>query len=70
MVQKRAGMVLDVSVLCMSIKILQLPPFELGYKDSMFSSALKDKHKTGYKPEIESIKQQRLHSGDDGSYAP
>jgi len=34
----------------------------------MFSSALKGKRKTGYKPEIESIKQQKMQCGDDGSY--
>ena len=40
----------------------------LSYKLSMFSSALKGKRKTDYKPETESVKQRKLHSGDDGSY--
>ena len=68
MVQKRAEMALVVFGVYMSIKILRLPPFGLDHKDSMFSSVLKGKRKTDYKPEIKSIKRQKLHSDDDGSY--
>jgi hypothetical protein len=34
----------------------------------MFSSALKDRRKTDYRRETKSVKQQKLHSGDDGNY--
>jgi len=68
MVPKKAEMVLVVFGVYMSIKIHKRPPFGLGYKDSMFSSVLKGKRKTGYKPEIESVRQQMLHSDDDGNY--
>ena len=52
------------------IKSLPFLKVKIGmlYKESMFSSVLKGKHKTGYKPEIESVRQQMLHSDDDGSY--
>ena len=52
----------------MSIEMLQSPLFVSDCRLGIFSSALEYKHKTGYKPEIKSIKQQKLHSDDDGSY--
>lgn len=61
---------LYASALCMNIKIPPSLLFELSYKLSMFSSALKGKRKTDYTPETASVKPRKLHSGDDGIYVP